>query len=327
MRIKVPDYFVSFKCVADKCTDSCCIGWEIDIDNVTRDKYKALDTPLGREICEKTSHGCFPLSENGRCVFLDEGGLCRIISELGDEHLCDICREHPRYYGVSKDGYEGGLGLGCEESARMILSLRSMPKFVEIERDIPYSDEDEFASMCDALREELYDGIFDLSMPELIGKYVAYASAADDMAFEASASGKAVAIPRVTYAPAESDSIRRIYQAFSNALSECEALTDDWGELTERVGAFRAEDVLKKETALRPLFFYFTHRYVRDGVTDMSLGARALFALGSALAVAALSELAEGEDPEVRAAVLYSKNIEYSTDNVDLILDVLSEFL
>jgi hypothetical protein len=59
----------------------------------------------------------------------------------------------------------------------------------------------------------------------------------------------------------------------------------------------------------------------------MSLGARALFALCSALTVTALSEIMGGEEPEVMAAVTYSKNIEYSTDNVDLILDALSEFL
>ena len=327
MRIKVPEYYVSFKCIADKCKDSCCVGWEIDVDEVTREKYKALGTPLGREICEKTSHGCFPLRENGRCAFLDDRGLCRIISELGDGYLCDICREHPRYYGISGDGYEGGLGLGCEEAARMILSLRSMPKFIEIERDIPYSDEDEFAEVSDCARDSLTDEIFTLRLPELMGKYIAYAHAADEVAFEVGASGKAVTIPKVTYAPAENEEIFELYKVFLDALAECEALTDDWTELTGRLKGFRAEDIQKKEKTLRPLLFYFTHRYVRDGVTDMSLGARVLFSLGSSLAVTALSEIINEDEPEVRAAVLYSKNIEYSTDNVDLILDSLSEFL
>ncbi|MBQ7344287.1 MAG: flagellin lysine-N-methylase [Clostridia bacterium] len=327
MKIRVPEYFIDFRCIADKCKDSCCIGWEIDIDERTRAKYEALDTPLGREICEKTSHGCFPLSKNGRCSFLDERGLCRIISALGDGYLCDICREHPRYYGVYKGGYEGGLGLGCEEAARMILSLRSMPKFTEIERDIPYSDEDDFAELSDTLRKNLYNRIFELSIPELIGKYLAYASAADEVAFEASASGKAVAIPKVTYAPAECEETGEIYKAFLDALSDCEALTDDWDTLMEKLEDIDAEDILRKEKALRPLLFYFTHRYVRDGILDMSLGARVLFALGSALAVTALSEVIGVDEPEARAVVLYSKNIEYSTDNVDMILDGLSEFL
>ena len=32
--ITKPDFYDSFKCRAGECTDSCCIGWEIDIDVV-----------------------------------------------------------------------------------------------------------------------------------------------------------------------------------------------------------------------------------------------------------------------------------------------------
>ena len=102
MKIYVPEYFNNFKCSADKCKDSCCIGWEIWIDDKTRAKYDMLNTSLGKEIREKTSHGYFHLCENGHCSFLDGNGLCRIISTLGDGYLCDICREHPRYYGVGQ---------------------------------------------------------------------------------------------------------------------------------------------------------------------------------------------------------------------------------
>ena len=323
MKIRVPKYFADFRCIADKCRDSCCIGWEIDIDEKSRAKYEALNTPLGIEICEKTSHGYFPLRENGHCAFLDERGLCRIISALGDGYLCDICREHPRYYGVANGGYEGGLGLGCEEAARMILSLKSMPEFVEINRNIPYSDEDEFAEVSDCIRGRLLDEIFTLSAPELIGKYLAYAQLGDEIAFDVSTSGKAVAISNVIYTPVEAKQTDEIYQGFVNILTECESLTDDWSGLINDLKVFVAEEILKKEKTLRPLLFYFTHRYVREGVIDMTLGQRVLFALGSALTVTALSEIIGGEEPKLRAAVLYSKNIEYSTDNVDYILDNL----
>ena len=33
MKLRVPDYYDEFQCIADKCSDNCCIGgWEIDID-------------------------------------------------------------------------------------------------------------------------------------------------------------------------------------------------------------------------------------------------------------------------------------------------------
>ena len=30
-----PRYFEEFKCIGGKCEDSCCIGWNIDIDKIT----------------------------------------------------------------------------------------------------------------------------------------------------------------------------------------------------------------------------------------------------------------------------------------------------
>ena len=30
MTVTVPSYYKDFKCIADKCRHSCCIGWEID---------------------------------------------------------------------------------------------------------------------------------------------------------------------------------------------------------------------------------------------------------------------------------------------------------
>ena len=37
-----PDYYNKFTCIADKCPDNCCRGWEIDIDEDTLDYYKDL---------------------------------------------------------------------------------------------------------------------------------------------------------------------------------------------------------------------------------------------------------------------------------------------
>ncbi len=32
LKIVMPDYFKQFKCIGGKCEDSCCIGWDIDVD-------------------------------------------------------------------------------------------------------------------------------------------------------------------------------------------------------------------------------------------------------------------------------------------------------
>ena len=319
--IRVPEYFVKFKCIADRCQDSCCIGWEIDVDDASRAKYEALYTDLGREIVEKTSHGCFPLQKNGRCAFLDERGLCRIISALGDGYLCDICREHPRYYGVGDGIIEGGLGLGCEEAARMILELSSLPKLIEIERDVPYSDEDELADVSAVFRERLYGVIFTDDIRTVASTYAAYSRLADDVAFDVSSSGERTEVPSVKAEAFGMSAIEETYRGALDCIDECEALTDRWCSLLSLAREVETEKALDRLDKMRGLLYYFTHRYVREGVEDMTLAARIAFALTSAMTVAALSTVMEGDRPDILAAVEYSKNIEYSTENVEYVLD------
>ena len=39
MKYYLPDYYEEFKCIAQKCKHSCCVGWEIDIDDDTLAYY------------------------------------------------------------------------------------------------------------------------------------------------------------------------------------------------------------------------------------------------------------------------------------------------
>ena len=124
MKLFAPEYYKNFKCIADKCEHSCCIGWEIDIDEETLKKYESLENPYAPDILnsisfEGTPH--FKLCKGDRCPHLDKNGLCKIILSAGEEHLCGICRQHPRFYNYT-DVAEVGLGMSCREAARIILS-------------------------------------------------------------------------------------------------------------------------------------------------------------------------------------------------------------
>ena len=37
-----PDYYNNFKCIADKCSITCCQEWKIAIDDATNRKWKKL---------------------------------------------------------------------------------------------------------------------------------------------------------------------------------------------------------------------------------------------------------------------------------------------
>ena len=124
MKLYAPKYYKSFKCIADRCEHSCCIGWEICVDGETLEKYESLDGGYGDAIKKSVSYDGephFKLCGDERCPHLDDQGLCKIILNLGEGYLCDICREHPRFYNYT-DVAEVGLGMSCPEAARIILS-------------------------------------------------------------------------------------------------------------------------------------------------------------------------------------------------------------
>lgn len=126
---RYPSYYKVFRCIASACSDSCCIGWEIDIDEDTLKKYRQVEGDFGKRLQENIQTfqeqgrkcACFAMDETERCPFLNKENLCDIILNLGEEYLGQICTDHPRYYDWFVDGQECGVGLCCEEAARLIL--------------------------------------------------------------------------------------------------------------------------------------------------------------------------------------------------------------
>ncbi|MBQ9781272.1 MAG: flagellin lysine-N-methylase [Clostridia bacterium] len=166
MKLYAPTYYQNFTCIADKCRHSCCIGWEIDVDDGTMRAYDTITEPYGQAIRdsidrEDTPH--FKLCEGDRCPHLDESGLCKIITELGEGYLCHICREHPRFYNDTNDGKEVGLGMACEEACRLILSSDGYSEVVEIGEADGEVDEIDFDARVH--REKIYDILSDNSLP------------------------------------------------------------------------------------------------------------------------------------------------------------------
>ncbi len=119
MNIFAPNYYKNFKCVADQCRHNCCIGWEIDVDGETLSFYQTQNNIINKISLEDTPH--FIQEENGRCPFLNDRNLCDIITDHGEERLCQICRDHPRFRNFFDSRTEIGLGLTCEAAARLIL--------------------------------------------------------------------------------------------------------------------------------------------------------------------------------------------------------------
>ena len=123
--LRVP-YLDKFRCVADRCRHNCCIGWEIRIDPESLSKYDNTGGLLGNKLKENIitspdGEGSFRLASGNRCHFLNDENLCELIIEKGDDYLCEICREHPRFYNIYPGYMETGIGISCEKALELML--------------------------------------------------------------------------------------------------------------------------------------------------------------------------------------------------------------
>ena len=184
MKFRAPMYYKQFKCIGEKCKHNCCLaGWEIEIDDKTAEFYRSVSGDFGDKLrdcidfgsfvksnrqfissdndqpdkseCNDTNNltnintcNHFILNKDGSCPFLNQHGLCDIIINLGEDKLCQICTEHPRYYEWFKGVKEAGVGLCCEEAGRIILSNTAPFSTYEVDVD----DED-----CDEYDDEIYE--------------------------------------------------------------------------------------------------------------------------------------------------------------------------
>lgn len=138
MKLYAPSYYPAFKCIADKCKHSCCIGWEIDIDSETLNHYETMTHPYGESIRTSIDYEGDPhfrLARGERCPHLKENGLCEIILRAGESCLCEICKEHPRFYHETSRGMEVGIGMACEEACRLILTSGDYLAFLPLSED------------------------------------------------------------------------------------------------------------------------------------------------------------------------------------------------
>ncbi len=289
--MRAPRYYSKFRCLADKCTHSCCVGWEIDVDEDTLSYYRTLPSPIKEEILwgvacgEDGAH--FALCANGKCPNLDERGLCRIISALGQTALCDICREHPRFYNEVGGTLEVGVGAACEAAARLILSSADYAEIVAL----------------DGEEDETLVGDFDA----LFARAALYAVLGDHT--------KAYEARRALLA--DTCGFRYDGARAAKLLSALEYMDEAHRALLLRIAACaRGEaDVVLCERFLA----YLIYRHASSATTAEAFDAAVRGALFVEELFARL--LASGMDA-VRAAILLSEELEYSEENTAALLGI-----
>lgn len=143
----VPQYVQRFSCIGSDCEDSCCIGWQVNIDETTYKKYKRVRddklSPLfnkkitrNRSNPSAVNYAKIKMDQEGCCPFLSEEKLCTIQLKLGEEYLSTTCSTYPRITNKVNEIMEQSLTMSCPEAARLALLNPNKMEFDEIESSI-----------------------------------------------------------------------------------------------------------------------------------------------------------------------------------------------
>lgn len=150
VNIFLPKYMMNFKCVSSRCIDTCCAGWDINIDEDTYNKYvnstgELKELVKGKFFQNKWEHDSFNsgfmvLKSESRCPFLNLNMLCDIHGETGEKNLCITCKSYPRVFNIVDDVYEKSGLPSCIEICTSAFLNEDKMEFVESEEDIEEND-------------------------------------------------------------------------------------------------------------------------------------------------------------------------------------------
>jgi lysine-N-methylase len=263
---------------------------------------------MGRRFKENISRDGVPhfiLSDGERCPFLNCENLCDIILSSGEDSLCTICREHPRFHNSLPGRVESGLGLSCEEAARIIIG-QSEHALLEISGAFECDDE------IIALRDE----VILLLQNRDITVSARISSMLDRM--KASLPDKSV-------------------QEWIKIFLSLENLDRKWRDLLELLQSeyknitfsdFDAH-MASRESEYEQFAVYIIYRYFANSFDISEARVVALFTALCYRLIYTLGALIFSKtgkfdfEDQVELVRLFSSEIEYSTDNVEVLMDLL----
>lgn len=291
MKTYTPNYYEDFSCIAGKCQHSCCIGWEIDIDEETLELYDAMEGKEGKKLRSTIEYGASPhfkLTDSGKCANLRKDGLCQIICDHTESALCDICADHPRFRNFFEEFTEVGLGLCCEEATRIIINQEE--DFL-INTDPKRCDDEE--RFCLKLRTKAFT-ILQNKEKSIKERFIELSK---EFGF----------------------SFRFDLTQLVTLYLSLERLDESWTDYLEELKGFDEKIFEDKAFAKRfeNLACYFVFRHFADGIYDGDYNERIKFCLASCYLIGALIQ--SGKNIE-EVARMYSSEVEYSEENMEKLI-------
>lgn len=335
MKLIMPDYCRKFRCIADKCLDNCCNGWGIYIDDETLEAYRNTEGDFGERLKNNIDFEkkCFMNNGSGRCPFLNRQNLCDIIIKLGEDKLCSICKRHPRYFEWFSDYIEGGIGLSCEEAARLILGADGFglysceaPAELCAESDTEPQYDELYFKFLSGARKKMIELLLDENVPldTSLGMLTAYAEELQERTDRYLIGD----VPDIKETDKSLDT-RRALRIMRNAVPADEAQRKYLSELCAFFKGKNDPETIhsENEKELRNTAVYFTWRYLMKSVFSGNVYPRIMFAVFGTKIINAMFnyEMRLGEhlgfEQKCAIAKLFSKLIEYNEDNFYLVIE------
>lgn len=308
------DCFGKFKCIADKCPDSCCAGWDVVVDDETYELYKELDGSLGEKIREamtvdRDGDRIFVL-KNGRCPFFNRDNLCDIIIEKGDNCLCRTCREFPRIRQDYTAFCEHMLSFACPEAAGLMLeSENNYEKFGRYELCFDgYGYNAEFMEFLLDVRSKSVEILRDksLSFSSRLKKCLEFNKEVQnkiDSFYEDDTAGEKLP---------ENDICRDVAYIIE-FFKSLDIMTDKWAKMLQNVNLRGEKPKIDRfGEYFEKIALYYVYRYYLNAIDSQNV-LNTIKKIACACIV--ISCVCEDKSDFVQVACLYSKEVEHSYEN------------
>ena len=346
MILRVPDYYKDFKCIAGDCSDSCCAGWEIDIDQDSAEYYCQVEGEFGDRLREKLQtledgEHCFKLTPNGRCPFLNDDNLCDIIINLGEEAISEVCTEYPRFCIEYSNAVHKFYSLSCEEVGRIVFNLERKVGFVDIEMpDACCYEENENVQMDEEEIQFAYNTMLEsikilqnreITIGDRIRQYLDYVEEAHNKLNH-------IAGLSIQEAAINEDEIATASERFY-PFTQMVVINEEWNGVRKGLESYSDEELSElvkvfmqssdyKELDYEQLMVYFTFRYLMNCVYDKDLKSYAKLSVLFTLVIRDMDAVRFKENgghferkDRVDTARIFSKEVEHSEENNDLVLE------
>lgn len=328
-----PSYYKKFACIADKCPDTCCAGWEIVVDTESLEHYKNLSESYGekiRSLIAVDGDGDSIFSpRNNRCPFLLENGLCEMYINLGHDALCRTCRQFPRHITYFGARVETGISLSCPEAARLIMDS---PDPIAFE-----TEEIHGSILPTAIDPEMYFTLFEarktainiiqnriFSIERRICAFLLFSREISPL-IRKKRFKEAREICKSDFLCSQKPDFsksraKRALQKYFDDFKSLEMLDPAWASSLKEAENARFPEADGFEWEYEHLMIYFVFRYFMTAVFDGDLLTKAKFAAVSFIVIRRLQAGCPGEKiARVRAMQKYSKEVEHSAQNMEFL--------